>query len=166
MQITQPSRTSTENLLFSQRQNFQQPSSNSASFHDYQQISQDQSENYPFFQQNKNNIQQNKNRHQTAYYTPNYFSSVDEDYYQTDVFAPYTQEHHMRQPRPNLASQNNIFYSQNPASTQSHTPLQMQDPVHNLINQCRCKTLSVNVLINQRNCKIKSRHHITYSSMK
>ena len=34
----------------------------------------------------------------------------------------------MRQPRPNLASQNNIFHSQNPASTQSFQPLQMQNP--------------------------------------
>ena len=32
-----------------------------------QKISQDQSEYDPFFQQNKHNIQQNKNRHQTPY---------------------------------------------------------------------------------------------------
>ena len=35
----------------------------------------------------------------------------------------------MRQSRLNLASQNNYFYSQNPASTQSFQPVQMQNPV-------------------------------------
>ena len=35
----------------------------------------------------------------------------------------------MRQPRPNPISQNNNFYSQNLASTQSYQSLQMQNPV-------------------------------------
>ena len=52
-QTTQPSRTNTQNQLFSHRQNFQAPSLNTVRFHDYPQISQDQSENYPFFQQKK-----------------------------------------------------------------------------------------------------------------
>ena len=50
-------------------------------FHDYPQVSQDQGQNYPFFQQNKNNIKQNRKRHQTPYFTSNYFSSNDEEYY-------------------------------------------------------------------------------------
>ena len=80
-QTTQPSRTNTQNHLFSNFfQIFQQPSSNSVNFHDYPQISQKQSETYQFFQQKKNNIQQNRNRHQKSYYTPNYLSSDDDEF--------------------------------------------------------------------------------------
>ena len=86
-------------------------------------------------------------RHQTPYYTSNYLSSDDEDYYQNhqqfyqnqrlhsyhvnqpNIFKPYTQEQHMRQPRPNLASQNNNLYSQNPVSTVSYQPTQMQNEI-------------------------------------
>ena len=45
----------------------------------------------------------------------------------TDILEPYTQEQHMRQPRPNLASQNNNFYSQNLVNTDSYEPTQMQN---------------------------------------
>ena len=51
-QTTKPSRANTQNRLFSQRQNFQQATSNSLIFIDYPRVSQDPSENYPFFQQN------------------------------------------------------------------------------------------------------------------
>ena len=53
-QTTQPSRTNTQNPLFSQKSNLPPPSSKSVIFHDYPQFSQDESENYPFFQQNRN----------------------------------------------------------------------------------------------------------------
>ena len=46
---TQPSRTNTQNQLFSQMHSFPKPSSITVNFHDYSQISQDKSENYPFF---------------------------------------------------------------------------------------------------------------------
>ena len=52
-QRTKSSSTNIQNHLFSQSQNLQQTSSNSVSFNDYPQISQDRSENYPFSQQNK-----------------------------------------------------------------------------------------------------------------
>ena len=109
-QLTQPSQTNTYNQLFSNRQNFQQPSSNTVNVHDYPHISGDQSEICPFFQQNKKYLQQNRNRHQTPYYTPNYLSSDDDNFSQPDIFAPYTQEHKMQQPRPNPTSQNKNFY--------------------------------------------------------
>ena len=147
-QTTKPSRTNTQNDLISRRQNFYQPASNSVNFKDYPRVSQDQIENYPNFQQNKRNKQQNRNKHQTPYYTSNYLSSDDEDNYnqnhqqffqnqrlhsyhvnQPDIFEPYTQEQHMRQPRPNLASQNNNFYSQNPVSTDSYQPTQVQNEI-------------------------------------
>ena len=62
-QTTKPSRANSQNHLFSQRQNFQQPTptSNSVNFNGYLRVSQDQRENYPFFRQNKNNRRQNKN---------------------------------------------------------------------------------------------------------
>ena len=77
-QTTQPSRTNTHYHFLSQRRNFQQPSSNSVNFHDYPQILQDKSENYPFFQQNKK-IYNKKERHQTPCYAPKYLSSDDDD---------------------------------------------------------------------------------------
>ena len=80
-QITKSSSTNTQNHLFLQSQTLQQPSSNSVNFNEYPQTSQDQSENYPFFQQNKNNTQRNHIRHQTPSYTANYYPSDDEEYY-------------------------------------------------------------------------------------
>ena len=57
-------RSNTQNILFSQRQNFQEATTTtSVNFHDYPRTSQDQSKNYPFFQQNKNKKQQNQNKH-------------------------------------------------------------------------------------------------------
>ena len=109
----------TRNHIFSQRQNFGQPITNSVNSHDYTRNSLHQSENYPFFQQSKNN-EQNQGKHNTPYYTPNYLSSNDDDYYQPDIFAPYTQEYRAKPPRPNQASQHTNFYSQNLANTQNH----------------------------------------------
>ena len=97
-QTSKPSRPNTQNHLFSQRKNFQQPTTISVNFHDYPQFSQDQSENYQFFQHNKNNKQ-----HKTPYYTLSYLSTDDDDYYQPDIFAPNTQEYRVQQPRPNQA---------------------------------------------------------------
>ena len=48
---------------------------------------------------------------------------------QPDIFQPYTQKQHVRQPRPNLASQNNNVYSQKPANTDSYQPTQMQKEI-------------------------------------
>ena len=127
-QTSKPSRPNTQNHLFSQRQNFHQPTTTSVNFQDYPRISQDKSENYPFFQQNKINKQQNQNKHKTSNYTLNHLSSDDDDFYQTDVFAPYTQEDRVQQPRPSPASQKTNFYTQNLASTQTHQPLQTQNP--------------------------------------
>ena len=51
----------TRNHLFSQRQNFGQPITTSVNSHDYTRNSLHQSENYPFFQQSKNNEQNHVN---------------------------------------------------------------------------------------------------------
>ena len=45
---------------------------------------------------------------------------------QPDISEPCTREENIRQPRPILTAQNKIFQSQNPASTQSYQPTQMQ----------------------------------------
>ena len=62
-QLSKPFRSNTQNILFSHRQNFQEATTTSVTLHDYPRTSQDQSENYPFFQQNKNKKQQNQNKH-------------------------------------------------------------------------------------------------------
>ena len=64
-QTIKSSSTNTQNHLFSQSKNLHQPLSNSKNFNDYLQTSQDRSENYTFFQQNKHNTQRNDTRHQT-----------------------------------------------------------------------------------------------------
>ena len=71
----------TQHYSYSQCQNIPQPTSNSVIFNDQLRSSQDQSENYPFFQQNKNNTISYHSRNQPPYYTANYFPSDDEKYY-------------------------------------------------------------------------------------
>ena len=51
---THPPRIHKQNHLFSQKLNFPMTSTNSVNFHDYPHPSQDPSEIYPFFQQNRN----------------------------------------------------------------------------------------------------------------
>ena len=68
-----------QNHLFPQKQSFRQPTTTTVISNDYPRISQDQSENHPFFQQNKNHEQ---NQGKPPYYTPSYQSSDDDDYYQ------------------------------------------------------------------------------------
>ena len=147
-QTSKPPRTNPHNRSFSQRKNPQQHTSNFVNFNDNQHIPTDPSENYPFFQQNKNSKQPYQNKQKTPYYTPNYHSSDDDDFhdqnhqqnfpnqrlhsyhvYQPDIFEPYTREQHMRQPRSNQEPQNNNFYSQNPANTDYYQPTQMQNEI-------------------------------------
>ena len=135
-QTSKPPSTNPHNRSFSQRQNSQQRTPNFVNFNDDPQNPTDPSENYSCVQQNKNSKQPFQNKQKTPYYTPNYLSSDDDDFHdqnhqqhfrnqrlhsyhvnQPDIFELYTREQHMRQPRPNHASQNNNFYSQNPANT-------------------------------------------------
>ena len=98
--------------------------------------SQEQSGNYPFFHQNKNNTIKYHTRNQSHFYAQNYFPSDDEEYYkrnhlrfyssqkprsysidQPDIFEPFTRNEQIRQPRNNPISYNNIFRQQNPVDT-------------------------------------------------
>ena len=83
---------------------------------------QDNSENYPFFQQNRN-------KQQTPYYT-NYLSSDDDDYHQPDIFAPYTQEYRTQRPRQSQPSQNIKIYPQIPADMQNQQPMHIQNSIN------------------------------------
>ena len=71
----------TNTQILAQNQNIPQPNSNSLSFYDQPQSSQKQSENYPFFQQNKNNTNKNHTKNQPQYYARNNFPSDDEENY-------------------------------------------------------------------------------------
>ena len=51
---THPTHIQKKNHLFSKKLNFPMTSTNSVNFYDYPHPSQDHSENYPFFQQNRN----------------------------------------------------------------------------------------------------------------
>ena len=97
-------------------------STNSVNFPDNPKPSQDHSENYPFFQQNRN-------KQQSPYYT-NFLSSDDDDYYQPDIFAPYTQEYCTQRSRPSQPSQNMKIYPQNSADMQNQQPMHIQNPIN------------------------------------
>ena len=92
----------------------------------------DHSENYPFFQQNKN-------KKQTSYQM-DYLSS-DDDFLQPDIFAQNTQEyrrqgiqrtrtnHRNFSPQPIDAQNQQPIQQQNPINTQSFQPIQQQNPM-------------------------------------
>ena len=93
---------------------------------------QDHSENYPFFQQNKN-------KKQTSYQM-DYLSS-DDDFLQPDIFAQNTQEyrrqgiqktrinHRNFSPQPIDAQHQQPIQQQNLINTQSFQPIQQQNPM-------------------------------------
>ena len=97
-QTTHPPQINTQNHLFIQKSTFPTTSTNSVNFYDYPHPSQDQIENYAIFQQKRN-------KQQTPYYT-NYLSSDDDEYYQPDIFAPYTHEDCTQNSRQTQASGN------------------------------------------------------------
>ena len=93
---------------------------------------QDRSENYPFYQQNKN-------KKQTSYQM-DYLSS-DDDFIQPDIFAPNTQEYRRRgiqktrtnyrnfSPQSIDAQYQQPIQQQNPINIQSFQPIQQQNPM-------------------------------------
>ena len=92
---------------------------NSVNFRTNSHPPQDHSENYPFFQQNKNKKQA---PHQTDYL------SSDDDYLQTDIFAPYTQEYRKQgSRRPHT---HNRIFSPNPTDTRNQQPIHMSNPIN------------------------------------
>ena len=87
---------------------------NSVNFRTNSHPPQDPSENYPFFQQNKNKKQA---PHHTEYL------SSDDDYLQPDIFAPYTQEYRKQgSRRPHTY---NRIFSPNPTDTRNQQPIHM-----------------------------------------
>ena len=110
------------NHVFSHYWNLPNTSTNSVNFQDNPHPPQDYSENYPFFQQNRN-------KQQTPYYT-NYLSSDDDDYHQPDIFAPYTKEYRTQRPRQSQPSQNMKIYPQNPADMQNQQPMHIQNSIN------------------------------------
>ena len=105
---------------------------NSVNFQTNSHHPQDHSENYPFFQKNKN-------KKQTPHHT-DYLSS-DEDYLQPDFFAPYTQEYRTQRPRqpqsykgifpqnPTDIQNQQAIHMPNSNNTQSFHPMQPQNPM-------------------------------------
>ena len=92
---------------------------NSVNFHTNLHPPQDRSENYPFFQQNKN-------KKQTSYQM-DYLSS-DDDFLQPDIFTPYNQEYRgqgIQKPQ----SYHRIFSPQ-PIDTKIQQPIQQQNPIN------------------------------------
>ena len=118
----QPPRKNAQNSnhVCSQYWNLPNTSTNSANFPDNPHLSQDYSENYSFFQHNKN-------KQQTPYNT-NYLSSSDDDYYQPNIFAPYTKEYRTQRARQSQPSQNMKMYQQNSTDMQNQQPMHIQNP--------------------------------------
>ena len=141
-------KTNTNTQKIAQNQNITQSISNSVNFHDQPRSSQEQSKNYPFFQQNKNNTNKYHTKKQPHYYAQNYFPSDDEEYYNQnyqqiylsqrprsytidhpDIFKPYTRNEQIRQPRNDPTPHNNNFQQQNLVNTQSYQPTQMHNEI-------------------------------------
>ena len=97
-------------------------STNSVNFQTNSHPPQDHSENYPFFQQNRN-------KKQTPYYT-NYLSSDDDDYFQPNFFAPNTQEYCTQRPRKTQSSQYMKIFPQNPTDIQNQQPIQIPNSIN------------------------------------
>ena len=118
----QPPRKNTQNLnhVCSHYWNLPKTSTNSVNFPDNPQPTQDYSENYPFFQQNKNK--------QHTPYNTNYLSSDEDDYHQPDIFAPCTKEYCTQRPRQSQPSQNMKNYPQNPTDIQNPQQMHIQNP--------------------------------------
>ena len=105
---------------------------NSVNFRTNSHPPQDHSENYPFFQQNKNKKQA---PHHTEYL------SSDDDYLQPDIFAPYTQKYRKQgsrrphtynrifSPNPTDTRNQQPIHMPNPTNTQSFQPIQPQNPM-------------------------------------
>ena len=104
---------------------------NSVNFQTNSHPPQDHRENYPFFQQNKNEKQA---PHHTGYL------SSDDDYLQPDIFAPYTQEYRTQgsrrphtfkffSPNPTDTRNQQPFHIPNPTKAQSLQPIQPQNPM-------------------------------------
>ena len=118
----QPPQKKPQNLnhVCSHYWNLPKTSTNSVNFPDNPQPTQDYSENYPFFQQNKNK--------QHTPYNTNYLSSDGDDYHQPDIFAPYTKEYRTQGPRQSQPSQNMKIYPQNPTDIQNPQQMHIQNP--------------------------------------
>ena len=97
---------------------------NSVNFRTNSHPPQDHSENYPFFQQNKN-------KKQAPHHT-DYLSS-DDDYLQPDIFAPYTQEYRTQgSRRPHTY---NRIFSPNPTDTRNQQPIHMPNSTNTQSSQ-------------------------------
>ena len=118
----QPPRKNTQNLnhVWSHYWNLPKTSTNSVNFPDNPQPTQDYTENYPFFQQNKNK--------QHTPFNTNYLSSDEDDYHQPDIFAPYTKEYRTQRPRQPQPSRNMKIYPQNPTDVQHPQQMHIQNP--------------------------------------
>ena len=118
----QPPRKNTQNLnhVCSHYWDLPKTSTNSVNFPENPQPTQDYSENYPFFQQNKNK--------QHTPYNTNYLSSEEDDYHQPDIFAPYTKEYCTQRPRQTQPSQNMKIYPQNPTDIKNPQQTHIQNP--------------------------------------
>ena len=125
----QPPRKTTQNLndVCSHYWNLPKTSTNSVNFPDNPQATQDYTEKYPFFQQNKNN--------QHAPFNTNYLSSDEDDYHQPDIFAPYTKQYRTQRPRQLQSARNMKIYPQNPADVQHPQQRHIQNPFNTQLDQ-------------------------------
>ena len=115
-----PPRKTNNNLVCSHYWDNPMTTTNSVNFPTNSHPPQDRSENYPFFQQNKN-------KKQAPHHT-DYLSSDDDYYLQPDIFAPYTQEYRKQGARRPYTY--NRIFSPNPTDTRNQQPIQMPNPTN------------------------------------
>ena len=151
-----PPRKNNNNQIRSQYWDNPMATTNSVNFQTNSHPPQDRSENYPFFQQNKN-------KKQAPHQTDNL--SSDDDYLQPDIFAPYTQKY--RGQGVQKPHTNHRIFSPHPTDTQNQQPIQMQKPINTQSFQpIQPQTPMITHCINQHKCKMKYYSHITFNNTK
>ena len=123
MNTNYPPRKTNNNHVCSHYWDNPMTTTNSVNFQTNSHPPQDRSENYPFFQQNKN-------KKQVPHHT-DYLSS-DDDYLQPDIFASYTQEYRGQEAQKPYTY--NRIFSPNPTDTRNQQPIQMQNPTNTIFS--------------------------------
>ena len=159
-----------QNQSQSQHQKVPQQASQSVFFNDKPRATLDHSENYQFFQQNKNIISKHHIRNQPQYsedekynyqnqrvntnhHHNNWNIDQPDPFYQADLFEPYTRNE-QRQTRHQPTSYNNNFQSQNPVNTQnaksnlttilSSTTRNIKDSNYKVFSNTKCRRITTN----------------------
>ena len=150
----------TQNYSYSQSLNIPQPTSNSVKFNDQPQLLQDQSKNYPFFQQNKNNTTRYQTRNQPPHFTAKHSPSNDDEFYNQNHQRFFFQ---IKDLVLTILISQTISNHTNETNKYDRLEIIQHHIIKNFFHQ---KTQSLNNLTDQLKCIKKFHYHVIYNNMK